>query len=188
MKLVNYLHNGATRVGFLIDDMVIDLKVCAEQVSREKGRTLEEQPIPRAILDLGDSSKLSMAKEAYGYAEEHSQMLAATRLEETKLLPLVERPGNAFCIDGNYPIHNLWEDKKLPLPTDFSHYAPAMYLRPSSSVIGHGGTTHLPEFVEKAGPPPSSAWSLEKRHDMSGARTLPNTYLDTPSRSMVART
>jgi 2-keto-4-pentenoate hydratase/2-oxohepta-3-ene-1,7-dioic acid hydratase in catechol pathway len=148
MKIVNYLADGIARIGFLVDDRVIDLEVCAEQIADTNARTLEVQSLPNAIVDLGDPGKLSIAREAYRYAEEHSS--AGRGLSETELLSPVERPSNVFWIDGNYPIHNLWEDKKLPLPTDFSDYAPAMYLRPSSSVIGHGGTMLLPEFVEKA--------------------------------------
>jgi 2-keto-4-pentenoate hydratase/2-oxohepta-3-ene-1,7-dioic acid hydratase in catechol pathway len=61
---------------------------------------------------------------------------AVSSLGEVRLLPPV-RPGKIICVGRNYVAHAKEHDAEVP-------EVPLLFLKPSTSIIGHGGTILLP--------------------------------------------
>jgi len=101
------------------------------------------------MTDLVDAHAYALVKRAYELARSGSPKVERLDASRVRILPPIASPTNVFWIDGNYPVHNLWEEYGLPLPEDWSKWLPAMYLRPATSIIGHEGAVRIPESVDK---------------------------------------
>jgi 2-keto-4-pentenoate hydratase/2-oxohepta-3-ene-1,7-dioic acid hydratase in catechol pathway len=140
VRIVNYAAEGQPRLGFMMGGEIVDLESC---MGRSPSR------VPKQVTDMVDPQTYAIVKRAYEVARSGSREARRLDASKVRVLPPVDKPTNVFWIDGNFPVHNLWEENGLPLPKDWSEWLPAMYLRPSTSVIGHEDTVRIPEFVDK---------------------------------------
>ncbi|MDA4122462.1 MAG: fumarylacetoacetate hydrolase family protein [Thaumarchaeota archaeon] len=140
MRIVSYSAGGAARLGFLEGMEVVDLESCLDR---------SHPHMITRVTELVDPHIYGMVKQAYEQVKGGSDKLKRIEATKVKILPPVENPSKVFWLDGNYPVHNLWEEFGLALPSDWSKWLPAMFLRPSSSAVGHESTIMIPEFVDK---------------------------------------
>lgn len=139
MRLVNYERDGRRHLGFMMGEEIVDLESCMDGAS---AKAITQ------ITDLVDPRIYETVKRAYERAGDSSRVRGVDAAK-VRILPPVEHPTSVFWIDGNFPVHNLWEEYGLPLPTDWSKWLPAMYMRPPTSIVGHEGTVRIPESVDK---------------------------------------
>ncbi len=124
MKLVTFVHDDETRVGAVVDDVVVDCKDIAE--------------IPAtmiAFLASGESGLDAMKRQIDG----GKNRLA---LSEVKLLAPIPRPGKYLAISLNYADHIAETGKDKP------EY-PSFFTKQSTCVIGDGDAIHWPKVSDK---------------------------------------
>jgi 2-keto-4-pentenoate hydratase/2-oxohepta-3-ene-1,7-dioic acid hydratase in catechol pathway len=121
MKLATFTHGGgATRVGVVVEDSIVDLAAAATDLPREMIAFLEAGP--RAIERAAGAAKNSA----------HRIALASVKLEAP-----IARPPEFLAIGLNYADHV--EETKMKRP-EF----PIFFNKQSSCVTGPGDPIHLP--------------------------------------------
>ena len=119
MKLISYLHDGASHWGCVIDngtgDGVVDL-----------GRRLPDFASVAALLEGGDAALAQARAAAEGAAPDHA--LADVRVETP-----IARPRRIFCIGVNYAHRNAEYKDGSDLPK-----YPSIFMRVAESFVGHG--------------------------------------------------
>ena len=124
MKLVTFTHNKQTRVGAVIDDVVVDSKGCAD--------------IPASMIEfLGAGSNALLAMQ-----ELINSGRALIALNEVKLNAPVPRPGKYLGLSLNYADHIAETGRDQP------EY-PGFFTKQSSCVIGYGDAIHRPKVSDK---------------------------------------
>jgi 2-keto-4-pentenoate hydratase/2-oxohepta-3-ene-1,7-dioic acid hydratase in catechol pathway len=119
MKLVTFTHSGATRLGSVVADEVVDLAEAAPELPREM----------RALLEAGHPA-LDAVAEA-GEAGGHRIALSEVRLEA----PV--RPGKCLAIGFNYAEHIEETGRQRP---DF----PTFFNKQITCITGPSDPIHLP--------------------------------------------
>jgi 2-keto-4-pentenoate hydratase/2-oxohepta-3-ene-1,7-dioic acid hydratase in catechol pathway len=116
MKLISYLHGGASHWGCVTgDDQVVDL-----------GRHLPAFASVSALLEGGEAALEQARKAAKGAATDHT-------LTEVRLGTPIERPRRIFCIGVNYAHRNAEYKDGSDLPKH-----PSIFMRVAESFVGHG--------------------------------------------------
>ncbi len=128
MKLVTFTHAGATRVGCLAGDDVVDLAVAAPELPRDMIALLAAGPDALAAARRAESSARGRLP------------LAALRLEAPVL-----RPPKFLAIGLNYADHIA---EARPAGYQASE-APIFFNKQSTCVIGHGQPIHLPRVSHR---------------------------------------
>ena len=124
MKLVTFTHNKQSRVGAVIDDIVVDSKGCAD--------------IPAAMIEfLGAGFTALQAMQQL--IDRGSARIA---LAEVKLNAPVPRPGKYLGIALNYADHIAETGRAQP------EY-PSFFTKQSTCVIGCGDAIHRPKVSDK---------------------------------------
>ena len=124
MKLVTFTHNKQSRVGAVIDDVVVDSKGCTD--------------IPAAMIEfLGAGSTALQAMRQL--IDRGSARIA---LNEVKLNAPVPRPGKYLGIALNYADHIAETGREKP------EY-PCFFTKQSTCVIGYGDAIHRPKVSDK---------------------------------------
>ena len=124
MKLVTFTHNKQSRVGAVIDDVVVDSNGCAD--------------IPASMIEfLGAGSKGLLAMQELIY--KNSTRIA---LAEVKLNAPVPRPGKYLGIALNYADHIAETGRDRP------EY-PSFFTKQSTCVIGNGDAIYRPKVSDK---------------------------------------
>ena len=124
MKLVTFTHNKQSRVGAVIDDVVVDSNGCAD--------------IPASMIEfLGAGSKGLLAMQELIY--KNSTRIA---LAEIKLNAPVPRPGKYLGIALNYADHIAETGRERP------EY-PSFFNKQSSCVIGCDDAIYRPKVSDK---------------------------------------
>ena len=122
MKLISYLHGGASHWGCVIgDDQVVDL-----------GRRLPAIASVAALLEGGDSALAEARQAIEGAAPDHA--LADVRLETP-----IAQPRRIFCIGVNYAHRNAEYKDGSDLPKH-----PSIFMRVAESFVGHGEPLQQP--------------------------------------------
>ncbi len=126
MKLVTFTHGGATRIGVVVDDSVVDLSAAAPDLPREMTAMLAEGP------------------QALEYARKAAAARGAARipLKQVRLEAPVMRPPEFLAIGLNYADHIAESRMNKP---EF----PLFFNKQSSCVTGPYDPIHLPR-VSKA--------------------------------------
>ncbi len=119
MKLVSFIRNGATHIGALVGDGVVDLNDAVPGLPTEMNAFL-----------AGGEANLAKAKAALG-----SQTIP---LSSVKLLSPVPKPGKVICIGLNYKDHA--EETGQPLPK-----FPVVFAKYDNAVAAHGQAVVLPK-------------------------------------------
>jgi len=124
MKLVTFTHNNLSRVGAVIDDVVID--------------SLSSANIPNTMIDFlsaGPDALLSMQTLI-------DSGLGRFNLADVKLNAPIPRPGKYLGISLNYADHIIETGADQPK-------YPSFFTKQSTCVIGHGDFIHQPKVSDK---------------------------------------
>ena len=121
MKLISYLHGGASHWGCVIGDGVVDL-----------GRRLSEFASVAALLEGGDAALAQARAAAEGASPDHA--LVDVRVETP-----IARPRRIFCIGVNYARRNAEYKDGSDLPK-----YPSIFMRVAESFVGHGEALQQP--------------------------------------------
>ncbi len=124
MKLVTFKHQGISRVGAVVDDVVVD--------------GLAQNNIPQSMLEFLETGPFAL--EALQELIDSRQ--ARIPLDEVKLLAPVPRPGKFLGIGLNYADHIAETALEQP------EY-PTFFTKQSSCIIADGDAIHLPKVSEK---------------------------------------
>jgi len=128
MKLVSFHHDGATRIGCVVGDEVVDFAVAAPELPRNM----------LALLEAGPGA-LGAARRA-----EHST-LARIRLAEVRLAAPILRPPKFLAIGLNYADHIAEARPAGYQATE----APIFFNKQSTCVIGPGEPIHVPRVSNR---------------------------------------
>jgi len=124
MKLVTFTHNKQTRVGAVIDEVVVDSRACTD--------------IPASMIEfLSAGVKAMLAMQ-----ELIDSGNARIALNEVQLSAPVPRPGKYLGIALNYADHIAETGRDQP------EY-PSFFTKQSSCVIGCGDAIHKPKVSDK---------------------------------------
>ena len=124
MKLVTFTHNNLSRVGAVIDNVVID--------------SLSNANIPNTMIEfLSAGSHALLAMQAL-----IDSGLGRFNLADVKLNAPIPRPGKYLGISLNYADHITETGAEQPK-------YPSFFTKQSSCVIGHGDFIHLPKVSDK---------------------------------------
>lgn len=115
MKLISYLHGGASHWGCVIGDNVVDL-----------GRHLPDFACVPAFLEGGETALARARAVAEIAVPDHA-------LTEVQLLTPVPQPRRVFCIGVNYSHRNAEYKDGSDLPK-----YPSIFMRVAESFVGHG--------------------------------------------------
>jgi len=124
MKLATFTHNNLSRVGAVIDDIVID--------------SLSDANIPNTMIDFlsaGANALLAMQ-------ELIDSGLGRFNLADVKLNAPIPRPGKYLGISLNYADHITETGAEQPK-------YPSFFTKQSTCVIGHGDSIHQPKVSDK---------------------------------------
>ena len=125
MKLVTFTQGGATRIGILDGDAIVDLSVAAPSLPREMC----------AFLAAGTEA-LAAAKRAVGSST------ARVALKEVKLEAPILRPPKILAVGLNYKDHIAETGNKTP-------EVPMIFNKQSTAVNSPNGDIHLPRASEQ---------------------------------------
>ncbi len=124
MKLVTFTHNNLSRVGAVIDNVVID--------------SLSNANIPNTMIEfLSAGSQALLAMQTLIDSGQGRFNLA-----DVKLNAPIPRPGKYLGISLNYADHITETGAEQPK-------YPSFFTKQSSCVIGHGDFIHLPKVSDK---------------------------------------
>lgn len=124
MKLVTFTHNNESRIGAVVDDVVVDSNGVAG--------------IPQSMIEFlaaGHAALEAMQR----LIDSGTSRLA---LNKVKLMAPVPRPGKYLAISLNYADHIAETGKDKP------EY-PSFFTKQSTCVIGHGDAIHRPKVSDK---------------------------------------
>src|SRR6218665_1893006 len=121
MKLISYLHGGASHWGCVIGDGVVDL-----------GRRLPACACVAALLEGGDAALAQARPGAEGAAPDHA-------LADVRLKTPIARPRRVFCVGVNYAHRNAEYKDGSDLPK-----YPSIFMRVAESFVGHGEPLQQP--------------------------------------------
>jgi len=124
MKLVTFTHNKQTRVGAVIDEVVVDSRACTD--------------IPASMIEFLSAG----AKAILAMQELIDSGNARIALNEVQLNAPVPRPGKYLGIALNYADHIAETGRDQP------EY-PSFFTKQSSCVIGCGDAIHKPKVSDK---------------------------------------
>lgn len=132
MKLVTFVHNGATAIGLVEGDAVLDLAAAWHKFGRS------DPPLDMLALIAGGESLLaevsSASAAAAGLRDDANlwQPLSRVRLKA----PIPHPRKNVFCVGRNYKLHieegARARGREVIFPT-----VPEFFSKPPSTVIGH---------------------------------------------------
>jgi 2-keto-4-pentenoate hydratase/2-oxohepta-3-ene-1,7-dioic acid hydratase in catechol pathway len=124
MKLVTFTHNNETRIGAVVDDVVVDSNGVAG--------------IPPSMIEFLAAGPPALE------ALQHLVESGASRLalNKVKLMAPVPRPGKYLAISLNYADHIAETGKDKP------EY-PSFFTKQSTCVIGHGDAIQRPKVSDK---------------------------------------
>ena len=135
MKLVTFSTDGNDRLGLLLDDMVVDLKIAARE------RNCEPQPFEDMIAFLKGGRAAHETAAAVARTAKAGDP-GVCRLDQVRLRAPVPRPGKLFCLAGNYARHIEEGGGRVEAKDKVT---PRLFLKPpANTVIGPGDPIVLP--------------------------------------------
>ncbi|MGP4106392.1 fumarylacetoacetate hydrolase family protein [Virgibacillus sp. L01] len=151
MRLVSYKLKGkpsALRVGFMLDEKVIDLQEAYRQVLLSR----QDKDLSNAIENVLPSDPthffaagnrtIDKAKEAYTYAQKNSTEGFSLLYEEVLLSTPIPAPAKIICVGKNYAEHAVEMQSDVP---EF----PVLFAKFSNALIGPEDTIEKRDVTEK---------------------------------------
>lgn len=133
MKLVSFSYEGSTRIGSIVDDMVIDLNYAYRSMLEAEGairsRQIAEAFVPANMVEFlqGGEQSMQLAKQAIAYANSGQKPFpykVIHRREDVKIEAPILNPGKMICVGHNYREHILEMGRDLPaFPVIFAKFA-----------------------------------------------------------------
>jgi 2-keto-4-pentenoate hydratase/2-oxohepta-3-ene-1,7-dioic acid hydratase in catechol pathway len=140
LKLVTY-ERGGCRAGLLINERIYDIENTASFLHLEGG-------YPSDLIDiiasrgLGDLKTLARRIKELDKGGEDLPLQCWASVEEVQFHAPVPRPGKIICLGLNYKDHAKEQDAKIP-------DKPLLFVKASTSTIGHGQAIVIPEGSSK---------------------------------------
>lgn len=138
MKLAAFRSDGRARIGAVTGEDVLDITGAWTSLMRE-----DDGPAPSTLLDLlnrpGVLPRLSVGISGASAAvvRAHRTSLGGVSLRA----PLADC-GKLICVASNYTAHIVEAGQQAP--TDRHAYTPWLFLKPVTSIIGHGAPIPVP--------------------------------------------
>ncbi len=143
MKLVTFEKNDQCKIGALVDEVIVDIRVTAEAQQQSGSTRIFNDML--ALLD-GGAEGMQRAAEAVDFAlgsEQKDKLTVA--LDQVKLLAPIPRPRTIFCLAENYTEH-FEEGGKIFKEKD--KITPKVFMKPcANTTIGPGEPIILPEIA-----------------------------------------
>jgi acylpyruvate hydrolase len=147
MRIVTYSWRGREALGALVNGSVVDLHRAHHAGLSHSGDSHEleiaDHRVPNHLLGLllGGEKSMAAARRALRFVEEPRAMLDGATLchpiADVEILAPVQRPGKIVCVGLNYRSHLAEIGESVP------EY-PILFLKPATSIIGHGQSVVLP--------------------------------------------
>lgn len=155
MKLLSFEINNQIKLGALFGDCVYDLNACYTLFLM--GTTSSDVPasviqkanaeMPTNMLDflnLGDQGMIRAQKVLQRMTE--VKTCNSHAISEISIKAPIARPGKILCLAGNYAEHIREAGRKV---SGKEKMAPRVFMKPATSVIGHGDTIKIPKIGNK---------------------------------------
>lgn len=136
MKFCRFISKADERVGCIVDD------------SRQGVADISEIVGACDLLNLIDSPELMKRVAAYLDAGTLGSR-ELLKISDVTLLPPVARPGKIVCLAGNYRAH-ITESGYVE-PAARANFTQQLFLKPSTSLLGHGGVIELGKTNHRVG-------------------------------------
>jgi 2-keto-4-pentenoate hydratase/2-oxohepta-3-ene-1,7-dioic acid hydratase in catechol pathway len=145
MRIATYLHDGASAVGLVAGESILDLMVACERFGAA--------PAPESVLQLiaGGDAAITQARNVL---EQVNGQVGDTTLwrplSEVRLLAPIPRPAkNVFCTGRNYKLHIEEGAREQGIDVKFPP-VPEFFTKPPTAVIGPEAEIRLDTKLTKA--------------------------------------
>ncbi|WP_164667345.1 fumarylacetoacetate hydrolase family protein [Virgibacillus doumboii] len=191
MKLVSYKTKAKTdslRIGFMLDEKVIDLKEAYSQMLKSK-QEAESDPLPSdptAFFSIGNDA-VAKAKVVYHFVKEHNVEDISFDREEVYLSTPIPEPSKIICVGKNYAEHATEMKSDIPdFPVLFAKFPNAL-IGPEAAIEKNNATQKLDYEVELTAVIGKEASHVNKEHalDYIAGYTIGN---DISARDLQKRT
>jgi acylpyruvate hydrolase len=156
MRLVTYQHEGQSRSGAQLDELIIDLNraynTAVKHIGNEDELAVAAMRVPPDMIDLlrGGDASLRAAQQALDFVRSQlkekdntlEQQGIVYALESVSLLQPVLRPGKVICLGLNYRDHAKEAGMAIP------EY-PVLFHKVAGSLIGHNQPVVVPRSSSK---------------------------------------
>jgi len=156
MRLVTYQHEGQSRSGAQLDELIIDLNrayySAVKHIGNEDELAVAAMRVPPDMIDLlrGGDTSLKAAQQALDFVRSQlkekdntlEQQGIVYALESVSLLQPVLRPGKVICLGLNYRDHAKEAGMAIP------EY-PVLFHKVAGSLIGHNQPVVVPRNSSK---------------------------------------
>lgn len=148
MRLASYFHGGQDRVGFEHDGALVDLnEALAVAGSQTRHATM------MALIEAGDAA-LDEAKSAFRHVTDNPDAVQRVSLSQVRWHPPVRKP---YKICGVAMNNSASDARKISAPDH-----PLFFLKPASSLVGHGEPIRLKRDFGSVHPEPELAVVIGK--------------------------
>jgi 2-keto-4-pentenoate hydratase/2-oxohepta-3-ene-1,7-dioic acid hydratase in catechol pathway len=150
MKLASFRHHGRDRLGFAIGDGIIEL----DRVARAMGKAALPVPDMIALIESGEAG-LRWLREAQVFAGKNPGAVPPIDASEIEWHPPVRRPSKILGIALN---NSASDARKISAPEH-----PLFFMKPASSLVGHGGEIVVYDYYGSVHPEPELAVVIGSR-------------------------
>jgi 2-keto-4-pentenoate hydratase/2-oxohepta-3-ene-1,7-dioic acid hydratase in catechol pathway len=149
MKLASFRHDGRDRIGFASDNALIDLADAA----RATNRMLPANDMI-GLIEAGDEG-LRTLRAAQEFVARNPGSVKLIDPAAVEWQPPVRQPSKILCIALN---NSASDDRKISAPDH-----PLFFMKPASSLVGHGGEIVVYDYYGSVHPEPELAVVIGKR-------------------------
>lgn len=149
MKLASFFYRDQDRIGFLSGDTLVDLADVA--------RAIGLPPLPAdmiALIESGDNGKRILAA-ATDFVAANPGAVAGIDPAQVVWQPPVRKPSKILCIALN---NTASDARKISAPEH-----PLFFMKPASSLVGHGGDIVVYDYYGSVHPEPELAVVIGKQ-------------------------
>lgn len=146
MKLVTYEYKGKNRIGFHLNENIIDLNQAILHTYNEEGNChgIPQYPNMVCFLNAGDEA-MELAEKAAQFitsANVTPDQVMVFKREDVRLKSPILKPGKIICVGQNYREHILEMNLEIPK-------YPVIFSRFNNCIIGTDDPISLPEITNE---------------------------------------
>ncbi|MEX2128620.1 MAG: fumarylacetoacetate hydrolase family protein [Xanthobacteraceae bacterium] len=149
MKLASFRHHGRDRLGFAAGDGLVEIEVVA--------RAMRKAAIPLhdmiALIESGEGG-LRYLRDAHAFVAKNPKLVSLIDFSEVEWHPPVRRPSKILGIALN---NSASDARKISAPQH-----PLFFMKPASSLVGHGGEIVVHDYYGSVHPEPELAVVIGK--------------------------
>ncbi|MBV7486849.1 fumarylacetoacetate hydrolase family protein [Bordetella sp. BOR01] len=146
MKLASYARDGRARIGFIVGEYLLDVHDVLSRTNTNGNSPVATDADIHAWIEGGDAAWKVLRAAADSVADLDVPRHA---LRDMTLLPAVQRPSKICCLALNNSAN---ADRIMSGPKH-----PAIFTKPSSALVGHGGAIRLKPHYGRVHPEPELA-------------------------------